>query len=130
MAKEMVLLYNIDKEKERKIKSVLLLMKVRAKSVTPELFCEKIGVLTGVIPQEDVQSDNIEKKISDFTDEMLVMSGFSNARIDTFLQMMRKKKIEKVALKAIVTPHNYQWNAYELHEELAKEHEKMNGSGE
>lgn len=125
MTKEMVLLYNIDKEKERKIKSVLLLMKVRVKTVAPEQFLEKIGTLTGMIKEEENKQEITDEKNSDFTDEMLVMSGFSNARLDTFLQMMRKKKIEKVALKAVVTPHNYQWNAYQLHEELVKEHEKM-----
>lgn len=134
--KEMVLLYNIDEEKAKKIKRVLLLLGIRAKKVTADLYEEKLGVLAGMMTKEEAQNikPSIEPEKVDvseetlpFTDEMLVMCGFSNARVDSFLMEMRKKKIERIDLKAVLTPYNALWNSYEIHRELEKEHKAMQG---
>ena len=53
--------------------------------------------------------------------ELLVFSGM----LDLILAEYRKEKIEPVALKAMVTPHNISWTVYELSSELAKEHAAM-----
>lgn len=134
--KETVLLYNIDEEKVKKIKRVLLLLGMRAKNVTADMYEEKLGVLAGMMTKEQAQDAkcsiepekvDISEETSPFTDEMLVMCGFSNARVDSFLMEMRKKKIERINLKAVLTPYNALWNSYEIHRELEKEHKAMHG---
>ena len=57
--------------------------------------------------------------------ELLIFSGIPEGMLDLILAEYRKEKIEPVALKAIVTPHNIGWTVYELSSELAKEHAAM-----
>lgn len=62
-----------------------------------------------------------------FFDEMMVMKGFSNSRLDQFLKGMRKAGIERVDYKAVLTPTNCRWNSWQLYQEIRKEHEAMTG---
>lgn len=133
--KETVLLYNIEEEKEKKIKKVLLLLGMKAKTVTAEQYQEKLGVLSGMMTRAQVkgqvpavqpeQLSPLEQTVP-FTDEMLVMCGFSKNRVEQFLAELKKKHIETINLKAVLTPYNALWNSYELHRELEKEHRAMN----
>jgi hypothetical protein len=63
----------------------------------------------------------------DFSEEILVLRGFSDRRLDTFLKEMRKQGIERIQLKAILTPTNCRWNSFQLYQEIRKEHETMTG---
>ncbi len=47
-------------------------------------------------------------------------------KLDQFLNAMRKQKIPKINLKAMLTEHNVKWDSMTLHDELAREHEAMN----
>ena len=58
---------------------------------------------------------------------MILMSNFTNAMVNSFLQEFRKRGIKPVALKAILTESNAQWNSAQLHTELLREHEAMFG---
>lgn len=132
--KETVLLYNINGEKVKNIKRVLLLLGLRGKQVSEDMYGEKIGILAGMLKEDDVQNEKnmvesgeIEdkQKNNPFTEEMLVMCGLSDDKVDKFLMEMRKKKIGKINLKAVLTPYNALWNSYELYHELKKEHESF-----
>ena len=136
MAKETVLLYNLDNEKGKKIKSLLVMSGVRTKVILPDMYDKKIGVLAGIVKEEDITEDekclNNDLKgglelnaVKPITEEMLVISGFSDAKLNEFLYAMRKKGIERVDLKAVITPSNYLWNSYELYSEILNEHELM-----
>lgn len=132
--KETVLLYNINEEKAKNIKRVLLLLGLRGKNVTEDLYGEKIGILAGMLTKEEIQNEentvgskeigNVQENVP-FTEEMLVMCGFSDEKVDKFLMEMRKKKIGKINLKAVLTPYNALWNSYELYQELKKEHKSF-----
>ena len=93
-----VLLYNLDSEKGRQIKTLCLTLRLRKDS--PEG-----GEL--------------------FSDELLVMAGLSPRQMDSFLQGFRRKKIPPVDLKAVLTATNSHWNAYQLQRELALERQAM-----
>ncbi|MCI8410699.1 MAG: DUF3783 domain-containing protein [Lachnospiraceae bacterium] len=132
--KETVLLYNINGEKAKNIKRVLLLLGLRGKNVSEDMYGEKLGILAGMLTEEAVQNEKrvVESENSGdtqdnvpFTEEMLVMCGFSNEKVDKFLIEMKKKKVEKINLKAVLTPYNAFWNSYELYHELKKEHESF-----
>ena len=47
-----------------------------------------------------------EEKIPQITEQMLVMKDFTSRRIDTLLLNLRKAKVPKINLKAIVTEQN------------------------
>lgn len=120
--REQVFLYNFeDAEQLRKLKSVLLCMKARAKIVEPEWFGQPIGALAGLV--EPVESE--QGKDTSFSEVLMVLHGFSGSRIDTLLSKLRKAGVGNIPYKAVLTPTNLRWTGPELCEELKKEHEAM-----
>lgn len=115
-----VLLYNLDSEKGRKIKALCLTLRLRARSVAPEDFGR---TLTSVLAPENAREPAQEGR--PFSDELLVMAGLTSRQMNDLLQGFRRKKISPVELKAVLTPTNSQWNAFQLREELARERQAM-----
>ena len=120
---ETVLLYNIDSEKGRKLRMLMLRMGMRARVVDKADYGKPVGLLAGL---KDVTVEDPDAEVSDFSDEMMVMRGFTERRLDLFLQSMRREGIERIDYKAILTPVNSRWNSWQLYQELKKEHEQMN----
>ena len=120
---ETVLLYNIDSEKGRKLRMLMLRMGMRARVVDKADYGKTVGLLAGL---KDVTVEDPDAEVSDFSDEMMVMRGFTERRLDLFLQSMRREGIERIDYKAILTPVNSRWNSWQLYQELKKEHEQMN----
>ncbi|MCF2641494.1 MAG: DUF3783 domain-containing protein [Lachnospiraceae bacterium] len=116
-----ILFYNLDNEKGRKIKLICLKLKIRIKKADKNDYFQPIGSLFGLMEP----SENVSFSENTFSDEMLVMKDFSNQLLDRFLLEFKKNHIERVDLKAILTPDNISWNSIKLHEELVKEHESM-----
>ena len=120
---ETVLLYNIDSEKGRKLRMLMLRMGMRARVVDKADYGKPVGLLAGL---KDVTVEDPDGEVSDFSEEMMVMRGFTERRLDLFLQSMRREGIERIDYKAILTPVNSRWNSCQLYQELKKEHEQMN----
>ena len=102
----------------------------KKEDIEPYLRSENEGKEFILQPQsEDIEpylrSENSEEKPS-FNDPMLVFAGFTGQKLDQFLNAMRKQKIPKINLKAMLTEHNVKWDSMTLHDELAREHEAMN----
>ncbi|MBE5962093.1 MAG: DUF3783 domain-containing protein [Lachnospiraceae bacterium] len=117
-----VLLYHIeDKEKERKLKVVLIRMGMKIKMIAKEDYMHPIGYLLNL----DGFEPGAPYEGKDFEDEMMVMYGFDGRRLNMLLAEMRKAKISKINLKAMVTEHNRAWTSIALHEELTREHTAM-----
>ena len=150
-AGETVLYYNPDgTAKPAKLTGVLFRMKVRIRRVKPEEILETVGYLAGIKGFEsregadgagascggsetldrDAASDGEkapEKIALPFIDEeMMVMSNFSNSRLNELLAQMRKAGAPRIALKAMVTPTNCRWSFYDLYREIRQEHEALN----
>ena len=121
--RETVLLYNFDSERLPKVKRALLPLKFFIKTVSKEDFSQPIGVLVGIKGIEPVE----EKYDGDgFNDEMIVMGGFTSAKIDALVRALNKNGIGKIALKAVITPTNVNWNSVELYKAVKADHEEMN----
>lgn len=120
---ETVLLYNMDSEKSRKLRMLMLRMGMRARAVDKDDYGKPVGLLAGL---KGVTVEDPDAEVSDFSDEMMVMRGFTERRLDLFLQSMRREGIERIDYKAILTPVNSRWNSWQLYQELKKEHEQMN----
>ena len=115
-----VLLYNLENEKGRKIKTLCLTLKLRARSVGVEDFGQPLDSVLGLEPALDTPGQG-----EMFPDEMMVMAGLSSHQMNSLLQGFRKKKIPPVELKAVLTATNGQWDGYKLREELHLEHQAM-----
>ncbi|MDD6488356.1 MAG: DUF3783 domain-containing protein [Clostridia bacterium] len=121
--RETVLLYNFDSDRLPKVKRALLPLKFFLKTVSKEDFSQPIGVLAGIKGIEPVE----EKYDGDgFNDEMIVMGGFTSAKIDALVRALNKNGIGKIALKAVITPTNMNWNSVELYKAVKADHDEMN----
>lgn len=134
---ELVLYYSTGdprmKKQEMMMKSVLVRMGVKIRNVTPDQVMESVGYLAGVPgfeKREVLQQSEAEEKIPQITEQMLVMKDFTSRRIDTLLLNLRKAKVPKINLKAIVTEQNAGWSFYHLYEEIGEEHRRMNGGAQ
>ena len=130
---ELVLYYSTGdprmKKQEMMMKSVLVRMGVKIRNVAPDQVMESVGYLAGVPgfeKREVLQQPEAEEKIPQITEQMLVMKDF----IDTLLLNLRKAKVPKINLKAIVTEQNAGWSFYHLYEEIGEEHRRMNGGAQ
>ena len=134
---ELVLYYSTGdprmKKQEMMMKSVLVRMGVKIRNVAPDQVMESVGYLAGVPgfeKREVLQQPEAEEKMPQITEQMLVMKDFTNRRIDALLLNLRKAKVPKINLKAIVTEQNAGWSFYHLYEEIGEEHRKMNGGAQ
>lgn len=134
---ELVLYYSTGdprmKKQEMMMKSVLVRMGVKIRNMAPDQVMESVGYLAGVPgfeKREVLQQPEAEEKIPQITEQMLVMKDFTSRRIDTLLLNLRKAKVPKINLKAIVTEQNAGWSFYHLYEEIGEEHRRMNGGAQ
>jgi len=113
-----LLLFNINDEAKR---TAIRLLSIRlgysVRDVLPEQQNLKISeLLSG--------ANSAGTGPAPFTDEMMVMSGFSSQDMHTLLDGMRNNGCP-VRLKCIVTETNKSWTATRLHRELAAEDRAM-----
>ena len=95
-------------------------LKLRARSVLPEDCGQPLDGVLGLAPRAETAEAG-----KAFPDELLVMAGLSSHQMNQLLQGFRRKKIPPVELKAVLTASNGGWNAYQLRDELKREHEAM-----
>lgn len=98
-------------------------MGVRIKNVELSEYGRPLGALAGVLEEEKQKEDGGD----DFAEEMMIMCGFTQSMIQELLTRIRRQRMAPVALKAILTETNQNWNSREIYEELKKEHEMMHG---
>jgi len=127
---ELVLLYNIEGDKARKLKMIFVQNGMKIRTVAEEEYGLPMGVLTGVLteeeaanPPEDIEWPDVTDE-SGITEEMLVLKGIFGKRLDILLAAMRRMKVV-IPLKAVVTETNAYWNSLQLYHEIKKEHEVM-----
>ena len=113
-----LLLFNINDEAKRTaIRLLALRIGYSVQDVLPEQQNMKISeLLSGAKPDGP--------NLIPFTDEMMVMSGFSSQDMHTLLDGMRNNGCP-VRLKCIVTETNKSWTAARLYKELAAEDQAM-----
>lgn len=117
---EIVLLYHfIDEEKESKIKTVLSRMKIKTKNISEEMLLQKVGYLVEMPSFKETIS---EESVEPFDQEVMVMQGIQNKRMNEILSNFKAENIEKIALKAIVTPYNMFWSFSRLCKTIQKDH--------
>ena len=120
MKQAVLLCYNFAPEKAQKIRLAAMRLKIRVRPVAKEEYGQTLAALCGMEETTDAAYGG-----AGFEDEMLVMANFPAAMMNTFLGLFRRMGIAPVALKAILTPTNAQWDSEKLHAEIASEHEAM-----
>ena len=124
MANPVILFYNIDNAKGRKLKFLCLKYKIRIKDVRKDQYSQTLHALLAD-KSTAAPADFTPDALEDFSDEMLVFCGFTGQMLDSFLGEFSKNKIPRIALKAVLTKQNATWDSCRLHTELAAEHEAL-----
>ncbi len=131
-----VLLYNLNCDKGKKIESFCRSIALKPVTVSRsdynkpiEDVLEDIKNIKGSVGEVSSASETADAGLLEsttgsadaFTDEMLVLCGFNSKLLDIFLKEYKKRHIEPVALKAVLTEHNRRWTSEELYAELCRE---------
>ena len=122
MANPVILFYNLDNAKGRKLKFLCLKYKIRIKNVRKDQYSQTLTTLLAD-KSTAAPADFTSDPTKDFSDEMLIFCGFTGQMLDSFLGEFGKNKIPRITLKAVLTEQNATWDSYRLHTELAAEHE-------
>ena len=133
--KETVLYYNPGDPETAKhvalMKSVLVRMGIRIRNVGPDQIHETVGYLAGLegYPSREEAKGMLDRQEDEtplaIPVEMMVLKQFSDRRLDELLMNLRRAKVPRIRLKAVLTEHNSHWSFYQLYEELWKEHQAM-----
>ena len=126
--KEVILLFNFEQSKGRKLATQLMMMKFKVKAVKEEEWGYPIGYLCGS-PETIEEKEIIEEK-QKLDSPMLVMAGVDGKRLNQVLTAIKKSGIGKIPYKAVVTETNQHWLPFVLLEELKQEHEQMENATE
>ena len=156
---KIVLAYNFNPERLQQLRQVCMILKVNCKAVAPEQLDDAVGFLAGVkdCPRTAVNPpENQEEKLAETLEEaakktgenpetvkkeaghllmqaaqkeMVFLCGFDMYLLNRFLAAVKKGKLQRVELKAMLTPANRQWSGRHLLQELAAEHVYMKKFG-
>lgn len=121
---KLVLAYNFSPERLQALKLACMLVKAQLKAVPQEALSQPLGYLAGV---PGVEAADESYTGSEAQEEMLIFCGFGRPDLDRLLSAIRKGKLQKVDLKAALTPTNSLWSGLKLQQELAQEHAYMHG---
>lgn len=121
--RESILYYNPDASpKAAQVKGVLVRMGIRIRNITPDQAAQQIGYLAGMEGFEEQERPGTEPVMEE---EILVMLNFTSRRIDELLLQLKKAKVPKIELKAVVTETNCKWTFYKLYQEIKEEHDTL-----
>ena len=95
-------------------------MGIRVKTIHDDQLGQTVGYLAGV---KDMEENPNPEQYPPFEKEVMVMHNFSiTKRIDMMLSNIKKRGLEGIPLKCVLTSTNKKWTFYELAKELEKEH--------
>lgn len=156
---KIVLAYNFNPERLQQLRQACMILKVNCKAVAPEQFDDAVGFLAGVkdcLQTAVNPPENQEEKLAEILEEaakkagedpetvkneaeqllmqaaqkeMVFLCGFDMHMLNRFLAAVKKSKLQRVELKAMLTPANRQWSGRHLLHELAAEHVYMKRFG-
>ena len=121
-----VLAYNFTAERLQMLRMAALLIKAQVKAVAREDMLQPVGFLAGVKGVEPVAEKYAGDKA---TQELILLCGFDIPALDKLLVAIKKSKLQKIELKAMLTEHNVTWSGLELLKEIVEEHEYMMQNG-
>ena len=121
MATPLLLTYNLDFTTTEKLSALCADMGISIREIRPFEYDLPIGALAG-LPFTGPGQFSV---LPALPGEMLVICHMLSDQLDALLGGMRAEGIPQIPLKAVLTPSNVAWNSWQLRDELAREHEKM-----
>ncbi len=120
MAQPVMLAFNFTGERLQCLRRVCMSKHIRLMERSAEEASKPLAVFFGMAPACESVGDS-----ASFSDEVLVMHGFTPGGMNAFIQAWRQAGQMPIRLKAALTPTNLTWTVSQLHEELLKEDHAM-----
>ncbi len=114
-----ILMYNCSGPEFSKLRQIFAMLRLRMRPVGPDRY--HVPLIELAEGKEDA-SATAEEAISE---PMLVFCGLGEALLHQVLEVIRVAKLPPIALKAVMTDTNREWNTKQLYEELSKEREAI-----
>ena len=118
-----VLVYNCSGPKFAKMHQIFAMLRLLMRNVTPDKYDLSLMDLTLGQGEPGEAQEPIPES-------MLVFCGVNQALLHQVLEVLRLSKLPPIALKAVLTEENKDWNSKQLYEELCKEREAMTKAAE
>lgn len=116
----MILAYRLPAKQLSRLRMLAMKAGARVRVVEKREYLDPIGSFCAIAGAFDSMYDG-----EDLTEPMLVLAQFQDAKLSAFLQAMRASTLQPIALKAVLTETNAQWNSLELYEALREERDAM-----
>ena len=133
-----ILLFSVREEQQEKIKMFCYSLSIEVKTVEWDEYDKPISSIAGIPKtkttfvrrsQGKIRATDTDSPVSyrttGFPEPMMVFCNLVQDDLDQFLSGYASAGIEKVPLKAILTPHNISWTPEQLFDELMAEHKAM-----
>lgn len=115
-----VMYYLNDAKKEKQILKLCSQLGIQTRKIKEKDVNVPLSTLAGI--SGVVSMSQVEKAPKGYEmPELLIFVGMTEEKLDEFLTEYKKRGIEPISLKAMVTPHNISWSVYQLVAELIKE---------
>ena len=119
---KIILAYNFNKDRLQSLRLVCMMLKIQLKPVARQNMLQPVGALLGIDGIERVEESFAG---DDCREEMIFLCGIDRQTLDKLLFAIKRSKLQRIDLKAMLTPHNVGWSGAKLLQELAEEHQYM-----
>lgn len=119
---KIILAYNFNKDRLQSLRLVCMMLKIQLKPVARQDLLQPVGALLGIDGIERVEESFVG---DDCREEMIFLCGIDRQTLDKLLFAIKRSKLQRIDLKAMLTPHNVGWSGAKLLQELAEEHQYM-----
>ena len=119
---KVILAYNFNKDRLQSLRLVCMMLKIQLKPVVRQDMLQPMGALLGIDGIERVEESFAG---DDCREEMIFLCGIDRQTLDKLLFAIKRSKLQRIDLKAMLTPHNVGWSGAKLLQELAEEHQYM-----
>lgn len=119
---KVILAYNFNKDRLQSLRLVCMMLKIQLKPVVRQDMLQPVGALLGIDGIERVEESFAG---DDCREEMIFLCGIDRQTLDKLLFAIKRSKLQRIDLKAMLTPHNVGWSGAKLLQELAEEHQYM-----
>lgn len=119
---KVILAYNFNKDRLQSLRLVCMMLKIQLKPVARQDMLQPVGALLGIDGIERVEESFAG---DDCREEMIFLCGIDRQTLDKLLFAIKRSKLQRIDLKAMLTPHNVGWSGAKLLQELAEEHQYM-----
>lgn len=119
---KVILAYNFNKDRLQSLRLVCMMLKIQLKPVVRQDLLQPVGALLGIDGIERVEESFAG---DDCREEMIFLCGIDRQTLDKLLFAIKRSKLQRIDLKAMLTPHNVGWSGAKLLQELAEEHQYM-----